>query len=145
MVNVAHDFSTMRGHKQALIRHRAEGMEKGAVCFLCPLQTLVIIKGMRIFSLRTLRNFWSIYPESEIPLRAWYKDILKADWKSPAEVKQYRRDVSIVANNRVVFNIKGNHYRLIVEIEYSTGVVFVQFVGTHKAYDKVDAATVVQY
>ncbi len=100
---------------------------------------------MRIFSLRTLRNFWNVHPEAEIPLRAWYKDILKADWKTPAEVKQYRRDVSIIANNRVVFNIKGNHYRLIVEIEYGSDIVFVQFVGTHKEYDRVDATTVTQY
>ncbi len=100
---------------------------------------------MRIFSLRTFRKFWSIHPDAEIPLRSWYKDILKADWKSPAEVKQYRRDVSIVANNRVVFNVKGNNYRLIVEIEYGSGIVFVQFVGTHKEYDQVNAATVEQY
>jgi mRNA interferase HigB len=100
---------------------------------------------MRIFSLRTVRDFWNKHPDAEIPLRTWYKDTLKSKWNNPMDVKQYRRDVSIIANNRVVFNIKGNNYRLIVEIEYSSEVVFVQFVGTHKEYDRVDAATIQQY
>lgn len=97
---------------------------------------------MRIISRRTLQEFWEKRPDSEQSLRAWYAKAKRADWQSPAEVKADYRNASIIANNRVVFNIKGNHYRLIVAINYPYGIIYIRFVGTHKEYGQIDAATI---
>ena len=75
-------------------------------------------------------------------LQAWYADVKRADWSSPADIKQVYHTASFVANNRVVFNIRGNKYRVIVAVQYQFKIVFIRFVGTHAEYDKVDAATV---
>ena len=97
---------------------------------------------MRIISRRTLREFWEKHPDARIPLQTWFHDVAHADWKSPADVKAIYRNASFVANNRVVFNIKGNHYRVVVVIAYQHGIVYIRFVGTHEEYDRVDAATI---
>jgi mRNA interferase HigB len=96
---------------------------------------------MRIISRKTLRLFWeqSSYADSEQPLRAWFREASRADWKSPAEVKAAYRSASIVGDNRVVFNIAGNKYRLVVRINYAYRVVYIRFVGTHAQYDRIDA------
>jgi mRNA interferase HigB len=85
---------------------------------------------VRIISRRRLVEFWNSHPDAEQPLRAWYAEIRKANWKSPAEIKATYRSVSILSDNRVVFNIKGNTYRLVVIVEYSQGKMFIRFVGT---------------
>jgi mRNA interferase HigB len=99
---------------------------------------------MRIISRKILRHFWekSDYTDSEQPLRAWFREASRADWKSPAEVKAAYRSASIVGNDRVVFNIAGNKYRLVVRINYSYRVVYIRFIGTHRQYDRIDAAEV---
>ena len=97
---------------------------------------------MRIISRRVLREFWLKHPDSTLPLQAWFHDVQEADWKSPADIKEVYRNASFVANNRVVFNIKGNHYRLVVVILYMHGVVYIRFVGTHSEYDKIDVNTI---
>lgn len=97
---------------------------------------------MRIIAVGTLRDFWEKYPDAEQQLKAWYDEAKVAEWRTPAAVKAQYGNASIIANNRVVFNIKGNDYRLIVAIAYKTGVIFIKFIGTHAEYDKVDAATV---
>lgn len=97
---------------------------------------------MRIIARSTLRTFWDKYPDSEQPLKAWFSEASRANWQSPSDIKSLYRNASIVANNRVVFNIKGNDYRLIVHVRYDIGIVFIRFVGTHKEYDKVDAANI---
>ena len=97
---------------------------------------------MRIIARRTLREFWEQHPDAEQPLLAWYADTRSANWKSPADIKRVYRNASVVANNRVVFNIKGNSYRLVVAVQYAFGIVYVRFVGTHAAYDRIDAATI---
>lgn len=97
---------------------------------------------MKVIALATLRNFWKRFPESEQPLKAWHDEATHADWKQPAEIKAQYRSASILKNRRVVFNIKGNDYRLIVAVAYKVGVVYVKFVGTHALYDAVDAETV---
>lgn len=79
---------------------------------------------------------------AEQPLLAWFADARHADWKSPADIKRAHRTASVIANNRVVFNIKGNDDRLIVAVHYAFGIVYVRFIGTHAAYDRVDAATI---
>lgn len=97
---------------------------------------------MRIIARSTLRNFWEIHADAEQPLKAWFAEVSRAEWKSPSDVKSLYRNASIIANNRVVFNIKGNDYRLIVHVRYEIGIVFIRFVGTHSDYEGVDAATI---
>lgn len=97
---------------------------------------------MKIIAVGTLRDFWSKHQDAEQPLRAWHDEAKAAEWRTPNDVKAQYGTASFVANNRVVFNIKGNDYRLIVAIAYNTGIIFIKFIGTHAEYDKVDAATV---
>ena len=97
---------------------------------------------MRIIAKRTLREFWEGHPDAEEPLLAWYREVEQADWDTPAKVKEKYRNASIVGNNRVVFNIKGNDYRLVVRINYPYRVVYIRFVGTHAEYDRIDVEEV---
>lgn len=97
---------------------------------------------MRIISRRRLVEFWEVHRDAEQPLRAWYTEAKKASWNSPAEIKAVYRSVSILSNNRVVFNIKGNAYRLVVVVEYTQGKMFIRFVGTHAEYDRIDATSI---
>jgi len=78
----------------------------------------------------------------EVALRTWYQDAALAKWKTPEDIKSVYASASIIANNRVVFNIKGNQYRLIVAVNYEFGVIYIRFIGSHQDYDKVEAATV---
>ena len=96
---------------------------------------------MRIISRKALRIFWEEHPDTRQALQAWYADVKHARWKSPADIKKAYRNASFVTNHRVVFNIKGNKYRVIVAVQYKFGIVFIRFVGTHQQYDRVDAAT----
>jgi len=93
---------------------------------------------MRIIAKRTLREFWERNTMAEEPLLAWYREVLKEDWDTPAKLKEKYRNASIVGGNRVVFNIKGNDYRLVVKINYPGRIVFVRFVGTHAEYDAIN-------
>lgn len=86
--------------------------------------------------------FWERYPDAMEPLQAWYHEVLKEDWDTPAKVKAKYGNASIVGKNRVVFNIKGNTYRLVVKISYSYRIVYVRFVGTHAEYEEVDVEEV---
>lgn len=97
---------------------------------------------MRIIALRTLREFWRRHPDAEVPLRAWYAIARRAVWSRPAEIKADYRNASIIAGNRVVFNIKGNDYRLVLAVHYNRGLMFVRFIGTHREYDGIDAAKI---
>jgi mRNA interferase HigB len=89
-----------------------------------------------------LREFWEQHPDARQALQAWHDDAKHTAWKTPADIKNVYRNASLVANNRVVFNIKGNSYRLVVAIRYEEGIVFIRFVGTHQEYDRIDAAAV---
>jgi mRNA interferase HigB len=95
---------------------------------------------MRIISRRTLRRFWERHgcSEAEQPLKAWFREATRADWATPAAVKADFRSASIVGDSRVVFNIGGNKYRLVVRINYPYRIVYVRFVGTHREYDQID-------
>jgi mRNA interferase HigB len=100
---------------------------------------------MRVTALRTLRQFWQTHRwgrEAEAALRAWYGEAERADWAGPADVKAQYRSASILNNGRVVFNLAGNKFRLVVHINYPYRVVYVRFVGTHAEYDAIDAETV---
>jgi mRNA interferase HigB len=97
---------------------------------------------MRIIARSTLREFWEIHAEAEPALRAWIDDVAQANWQTPADIKSIYANASIIANNRVVFNIKGNKYRLIVHVRYDISIIFIRFVGTHAEYDEVNAETI---
>lgn len=97
---------------------------------------------MRLIAVSTLRQFWDKYPDAEQPIKAWVDEIAKAQWAQPADIKAHYRSASILKNRRVVFNIKGNDYRLIVAVAFKLGIVYVKFIGTHAEYDKIDAETV---
>lgn len=97
---------------------------------------------MRIISITPLREFWERHPQTETPLRNWYADVTHADWTTPADIKAAHRNASFLPNNRVVFNIKGNDFRLVVAVRYTQGLMFIRFVGTHAEYDRIDAATI---
>ncbi len=97
---------------------------------------------MRIISRRLLKEFWLKYPNSERSLKAWYADIKHAVWKKPQDIKNVYQNASFLTHNRVVFNIKGNQYRLIVAINYDFEIVYLRFIGTHAAYDKINAMTI---
>ena len=97
---------------------------------------------MRIIALSTLRAFWENHPDARQSLQAWNEDARHALWKSPADIKAVYRNASIIGNNRAVFNIKGNDYRLIAAINYHLGIIYIRFVGNHKDYDRIDATVV---
>jgi mRNA interferase HigB len=97
---------------------------------------------MRIISKKMLKEFWEIHPDTEQPLRAWHSKASKADWKSTSDVKNDYRNASFIANNRVIFNIKGNQYRLVVVINYQYRIIYIRFVGTHIEYDNIDVSTI---
>ncbi len=97
---------------------------------------------MRVIARRTLREFWGSYPDAEQALRAWYHEAASAAWATSAEIKRRYPSASILGAARVVFNIGGNKYRLVVHINYAYQVVYIRFVGTHAAYNAIDAETV---
>ncbi len=97
---------------------------------------------MRIIARKTLREFWAQYPDSRGALEAWYIDTKRSTWCSPTDIKAIYGNASILPNNRVVFNIKGNNYRLVVAINYEIGIVYIRFIGSHKAYDQIDATAI---
>jgi mRNA interferase HigB len=97
---------------------------------------------MRIISRRILREFWEKHPDSRSALQTWFHDVERAEWTSPVDIKSIYRNASFLANNRVVFNIKGNTYRLVIVVIYQHGVVYIRFVGTHEEYDRIDATKI---
>lgn len=94
---------------------------------------------MRVIAKKILRDFWEKYTDSEQQLKTWYKEASKAHWNNPIEIKDEYAKASILKNGRVVFNICGNKYRLITDINFSRQWIFIRFIGTHTEYDKVDA------
>lgn len=94
---------------------------------------------MRVIARSTLEAFWKEHPDSEKALRAWYHEVSKANWMCPQDIKAHYRNASILKGRRVVFNIAGNKYRLVVEVVYQICVIYVKFVGSHEQYDKIDA------
>ena len=98
--------------------------------------------AMRIIAKRTLRTYWEREPGAEQPLRSWFALAAKSEWSSPADVKAIYGNASIVGGDRVVFNIGGNRYRLIVRFDYARRIGFIRFIGTHAEYDRIDASKV---
>ena len=95
-----------------------------------------------IISRRALREFWTRFPDAQGALESWYAEANAADWQDPSEIKAQYRNASILKGGRVVFNVCGNKYRLIVKVNYPASVIYIRFVGTHKEYDAIDAETI---
>ena len=97
---------------------------------------------MRVIAKSTLRDFWTRHKDCEQQLKSWFNEAERAVWSSPADIKTDYPSASILTGNRVVFNIKGNSYRLIVKINYNAGVIWIRFIGTHADYDQINAETI---
>lgn len=97
---------------------------------------------MRIIAIKRLRLFWQFHPDSEIALRYWYYLVKKASWNNSAEIKRVFATASIINKNRICFNIRGNIYRIITDINFDYKVVYIRFIGTHAEYDKINATEI---
>lgn len=97
---------------------------------------------MRVFNRSTIAAFADAHADARQPLLAWFAELEKASWKGPRSIKNRYPSASFVAGDRVVFNLKGNEYRIVVAIKYEFFAVYIRFIGTHAEYDKVDAVTV---
>ena len=98
---------------------------------------------MQIIAKRSLRQFWEIHPQAEPMLRTWFSQVSQALWAKPADVKmQFGASVDFVTDNRNVFDIAGNKYRLVVHVAYQSHRVLIKFVGTHAEYDKINVERV---
>ena len=110
---------------------------------LLPTWEHAILRELRVFNRSTLVSFWKKHPDAEKPLRLWFSIAAKARWGGTADVRRVFGTADFLAGNRVVFDIKGNSYRLVVQIKYAPlCVVFIRFVGTHAEYDRIDAGKV---
>ena len=97
---------------------------------------------MRVFSKGTLREFWERHRDAQSALDEWYRVTRRAAWRRPADIRAHYADASFVGKDRVVFNIKGNAYRLVTQVDYYRGRVYIRFIGTHARYDRINAAEV---
>ena len=93
---------------------------------------------MRILSRSNLIRFWKKFPNTEQPLKAWLNELKKSKWKTPNALKEQYKSALIISDKRVIFNLKGNDYRLVTDIEFRIGIVFIIWIGTHKEYDKIN-------
>ena len=98
--------------------------------------------SMRVIAKKTLRNFWQKHNDCQQQLKTWHKEAAEASWRLPSAIKSEYPNASILQDNRVVFNIKGNKYRLIVKFDYKYGWAWIRFIGTHAEYDKINANTI---
>jgi mRNA interferase HigB len=96
----------------------------------------------RIFAKSTLKEYWEKHPDSEQFLKTWYNTAMNSVWRTPNEVKNTYPNASILKDSRIVFNIKGNSYRLIVKFNFEKQWIFIKFIGTHAEYDRIDANTI---
>lgn len=97
---------------------------------------------MRVIAKKILRDFWEVHADCEQQLKSWFRETSKAEWANPNQIKSEYPSASILNNNRVVLNIKGNKYRLIVKINFEYEMVWIRFIGTHKEYDAINATTI---
>lgn len=96
----------------------------------------------RIFSKSTLKEFWEKHPDSEQYLKTWFDTAMNTEWKSPNDVKQTYVNASILKDSRIVFNVKGNSYRLVAKFNFGKQWIFIRFIGTHDEYNRINANTI---
>ena len=106
------------------------------------METFLNFTPMRIIARRTLREFWEKHPDAEVPLAKWFKEVKRSNLKNFQELKKQFANASVVGNDRAVFNIKGNDYRLVVAIDFEKQITWIRFVGSHKQYDKINVKTI---
>ena len=109
---------------------------------LVPNLVTLYLDDVRIIAKKKLRDFWKRRADCEQPLKAWHKEATHLEWRTPADVQRLYPSASILPNDSVVFNIKGNTYRLVVAIRYEFHIVYIRFIGTHSQYDSIDARTI---
>jgi len=97
---------------------------------------------MRVIAKKILRDFWAKHSDSEQQLKSWYQEANNAEWKSPNEIKTKYPSASIINNDRIVFNIKGNNYRLIIKINFDYQIIWIRFIGTHSEYDRINVSEI---
>jgi mRNA interferase HigB len=97
---------------------------------------------MRVIALRNIHEFCTRHPSAAPALKAWTEEARNASWKTPQEIKKRYASASFIGRNRVVFNIKGNEFRLVVAVAYRFEAVYIKFIGTHSQYDRIDAQTI---
>ena len=97
---------------------------------------------MRVIAIATLREYWQVHPDCEQPLKEWYIKTCRSNWKSLSDMRKDFNSVDYVGNQRYVFNIKGNNYRLVVAVKFTPSLVYIRFVGTHEEYDKTDVSSI---
>lgn len=126
------------------MRQAAGAKTAATQCFqienILPVLPLVLMRNT--VSRKKLRNFWETYPDSEESLKTWNKVTMKANWKASNEVKAQYRNSGVIGDNRIVFNICGNEYRLIVKFNYQMQRAWIRFIGAHPEYDRIDASTI---
>jgi len=109
---------------------------------LLPFWEQAILLHVRVFNRATIRDYGDAHADVRQPLRAWFADVEKATWTGPEDIKARYASASFVGNDRVVFNIKGNEYLIVVAVKYQFFAVYILFIGTHAEYDKIDVATI---
>jgi mRNA interferase HigB len=119
-----------------------ESFGKGFMILVPKSGTFTYLCSVRVIAKKTLRSFWIKHKECEQQLKSWYKEAEDALWKEPGDIKSEYPSASFLEDNRVVFNIKGNKYRLVVKINYSYKIVWIRFIGTHSEYDRIDASKI---
>lgn len=97
---------------------------------------------MQVIALRALREFWERYPQAEVPLRSWHAIVSRVEWSGPADIRPMFNSADFVGDSRVIFDIGGNKFRVVVHIAYRYKRVLIKFVGTHREYDQIDPETV---
>ena len=97
---------------------------------------------MRVIAKKILREFWEKHPDCEQQLKSWFQEAEKAEWKTSSQLQNEYPSSRVIENNRVIFNIKGNHYRLIIKVNYKYGMIWIRFIGTHAEYDKINPKTI---
>ncbi|MBS1545270.1 MAG: type II toxin-antitoxin system HigB family toxin [Bacteroidetes bacterium] len=97
---------------------------------------------MRVIAMKILRDFWTRHSDCEQQLKSWYREAERSEWRNSNEIKKEYPSASILGGNRVVFNIKGNRYRLIVKNNFHYQMVWIRFIGTHSEYDRIDATKI---
>jgi mRNA interferase HigB len=97
---------------------------------------------LRVIAKKILREFWAKHPDCEQQLKSWFREAEKGEWRNANQIKGEYPSASVLRNNRVVFNIKGNNYRLIVKINFQYQMMWIRFIGTHKEYDRIDANSI---
>ena len=97
---------------------------------------------MRVIAISALKDFWEKHPDSEQALKEWYVKTSRASWRSLADMREDFNSVDYVGNQRYVFNIKGNHYRLVVAVKFTPSLVYIRFVGTHEEYERTDVSSI---